>query len=298
LTPECNGETTCPCCDTPGRRLGTANGETVWRCADCGLWYYGRSVRNRPASDQDWYAQPDPAHIRNGRDQMRPAFRRQLAALARLVEERSILDAGCGLGLFLSIAAEEGWRAHGLERNPNAARAAREILGITLSAEADTVGDCSVHVLRFSHVLEHVAAPRDFVSGLLGKLAPGGIVIAIVPNVAPLCYSAVNALRRMTSDSWRLTAPMSPGHHVLGFTGRSLRRLFVSCGMRPVRLFDVSMGNRTFFPLFYDGLIGRQRATDIDLRTLVRYWLPLFVDNLGNPSGRGQWVVGYFRKAR
>jgi hypothetical protein len=56
------------------------------------------------------------------------------------------------------------------------------------------------------------------------------------------------------------------------------------------------MGDRTYYPMLYDGLMRRVPLREIPLRSLLRYWLPLIADNAGNRIGFGQWIVGYFRK--
>ena len=89
---------------------------------------------------------------------------------------------------------------------------------------------------------------------------------------------------------------MSPGHHILGFNRLSLSKLYEAVSMQPLKVFNISMGSQTFYPFFYDGLMTQQKITDFNLKTLLKYWLPTFVDNVGNGFGGGQWVVGYFKK--
>lgn len=290
---------TCPICEGVSHCRGAVNGEIAYSCGRCGLWFYGKAVRNRPPTDEDWYTDPAkiaPNFLLSCRDAMAPTFERQIAEIERLVNGRSILDVGCGLGIFLSVAAARGWRVLGLEKNPNAAPIVRDVFGVMLTDQLNDIADESVDVVRLSHVLEHVANPVDFLAAVTAKLAPGGLAVAIVPNVQPFSYASVNAMRRIRGRADRLIAALSPGHHILGFNGDSLRSLFARSAMRPIRIFDVSMGRRKFYPMFFDGLMTRQKFSDFDARTLVRYWLPILVDNLGSPFGRGQWVVGYFKK--
>ena len=291
---------TCPVCGGAGRPQGAANGETVFACPGCGLWFYDAAVRNRPATDEDWYADAEktaPARLAACLADMTPAFARQINALEALAPERSLLDVGCGVGLFLAAAARRGWRVAGVEKTPDAHRAARDAFGLVLSDDPAAAEGGPFGAVRFSHVLEHVADPVAFVAESTARLMPGGIAVALVPNVRPLCYSAVNRLRRAAGrDGGRVVAPMQPGHHILGFTQGSLRTLFARAGLEPVRTFDISMGSRTYYPMFYDGLMSRQKMSDFPAGQLLRYWLPIFADNLGNPFGRGQWAIGYFRK--
>jgi hypothetical protein len=84
--------------------------------------------------------------------------------------------------------------------------------------------------------------------------------------------------------------------HVLGFSPRSLRNLLGAAGFEPIDIFTVSMGSRSYFPMFYDGLLDRKKLSEIPLRQLARYWLPMLADNLGNRVGLGEWIVAHFRK--
>jgi SAM-dependent methyltransferase len=45
------------------------------------------------------------------------------------VENKSLLDVGCGFGYFLEMAANRGWLVKGIEITPDAARKSQEIFG-------------------------------------------------------------------------------------------------------------------------------------------------------------------------
>ena len=197
---------------------------------------------------------------------------------------------------FLNVAASEGWETKGFEKNIHAANVAQDILNISITNEFDKISDESFSVVRLSHILEHVPNPLEFLSSAISKLRPGGISISIAPNANSFSYSAITLLRKLATKSNRITAPMSPGHHILGFNRLSLSKLYEAVSMQPLKVFNISMGSQTFYPFFYDGLMTQQKITDFNLKTLLKYWLPTFVDNVGNGFGGGQWVVGYFKK--
>ena len=271
----------------------------VYACPQCSLWFYGSEVRTRLPTDEDWYTDPEfvaPGYIRRCLATMKPTFQRQIMELNNLVEERQVLDVGCGLGFFLSVAASEGWKVKGFEKSIHAANVAKNILNISITNEFNKIPDNSFSVVRLSHILEHVSNPLEFLSSAISKLRPGGVSISIVPNVNPFSYSAVTLIRKLTTKSNRITAPMAPGHHILGFNKISLTKLYEAASMQPLKIFNISMGSQTYYPFFYDGLMTRQKITDFDMKTLLKYWLPLFVDNIANRFGGGQWVIGYFKK--
>ena len=294
----------CPICAEASVAKGFVSGEEVYVCPQCTLWFYSSEVRGRP-NDGDWYADlvtaaPQAKYktraIGSYLETMKPTFQRQIGELNSMVDERSILDIGCGLGLFLSVAASAGWEVKGLEKSAHAANIAKDFLNVSITNEFNKIPDQAFSVVRLSHVLEHVSNPLEFLSSAMSKLKPGGVSISILPNVHPFSLSAVTLIRKLITKSNRITADMAPGQHILGFNKLSLCKLYEAASMQPIKVFNISMGSQTFYPLFYDGLMTREKISDIDLKTLLRYWLPKFVDNAANAFGGGQWVVGYFRK--
>jgi len=101
-----------------------------------------------------------------------------------------VLDYGCGLGQFLVAMERRGAECLGIELSRVAARRVRETTGIevltgaedALEAQADDTFDL---VALFS-VLEHVCDPRRLARLVHRKLAPGGVLCAVVPNVCSL----------------------------------------------------------------------------------------------------------------
>ena len=93
----------CPTCAKASLEKGVVNGEVVFICPHCTLWFYSSEVRGRLPSDEDWYTDPAsvaPQYIRSCLETMKPTFQRQITELNNLVEERQVLDVGCGLGFF------------------------------------------------------------------------------------------------------------------------------------------------------------------------------------------------------
>ena len=295
ITPEI-----CPCGSTSDTTpIGSSKGEMVYRCSVCDLMFYSEDVRAQPATDEHWwgdeFVRDHGLNLKMSINDVRGPFNLQLTNLEEQVEGRKLLDVGCGVGLFMAIAREHGWDVKGIDKNPNAHKAAREVFEFDLGSDFDDVPDETYDVVRLSHVLEHVSDPVDFLKRAGAKLKPDGMMMIIVPNGAPLVMGIVNALRRMRNPLPKIAAPMSPGFHLLGFAPESLRILAKKAGLRVEDLFSKSMGSPTYYPMFYDGLFARAKLRGVPIRTLIRYWCPLIVDNIGNPFGKGQWLVCYLK---
>jgi 2-polyprenyl-3-methyl-5-hydroxy-6-metoxy-1,4-benzoquinol methylase len=125
-----------------------------------------------------------------------------LKELALLPKGR-LMDVGCGNGGTLSLAAELGWNATGLEIDLAAVKAARTR---GLNVIQGTYEELDNHKNKFdcvmcSHVLEHVHDPLNFLIKLSACLRPGGVLLLSLPN-------SKSHVRQQFGRDWRgLEAP-------------------------------------------------------------------------------------------
>jgi 2-polyprenyl-3-methyl-5-hydroxy-6-metoxy-1,4-benzoquinol methylase len=100
-----------------------------------------------------------------------------------------VLDVGCGAGFFGETmlrtgAAQEVW---GIEYVPEMAEAARSRLNRVETGDAMQILSTMPHghfdVISFTDVLEHLAWPDEALKLAKPLLAPGGVVVASLPNV-------------------------------------------------------------------------------------------------------------------
>jgi SAM-dependent methyltransferase len=99
-----------------------------------------------------------------------------------------LLDIGCGTGNFLATAQEAGYGVTGIELDRNAARFAKEQLGLqrvlplTISEFVEQHAEARFDVVTFFEVLEHQAAPVEFLQKVEACVRPGGLIALSVPN--------------------------------------------------------------------------------------------------------------------
>ncbi len=130
---------------------------------------------------------------------------------------RPLLDWGCGDGDFLRAARPDGWIGCGLERHVRAAGRNDPPIVEDLDGLA---GQPPFVCATFWHVLEHLDDPIDVLTRLRSFLAPGGMVLAAVPNFGSL-------QSRILTDSWpHLDIP----RHLHHFTKTSLIGIFQMSG--------------------------------------------------------------------
>ncbi len=105
---------------------------------------------------------------------------RRFLSLQRVLENKNVLDFGCGNGGFLKRANKVAHMAVGVELEKQLQPFfIQERLSVFQSIEA--VSD-SFDVITLFHVLEHIPDPLNILAALSGKLAVNGQLIIEVPN--------------------------------------------------------------------------------------------------------------------
>jgi SAM-dependent methyltransferase len=185
----------------------------------------------------------------------------------------TVLDDGCGIGLYAARLAELGGTVYGLEFDHEQAVAAATRAARILRGAGETLPfpDGTFDLILSHEVIEHVADDRKAAEEMARTLKPGGRLALFCPNRGypvethgifwrgryrfgniPL----VNYLPRRWRDR------LAP--HVRVYTGRDLERLFAGLPLRVV--------SRTIVFGAYDNIIARFPRPGRILRTVLQ-WL-------------------------
>lgn len=172
----------------------------------------------------------------------RPEVRALIPAEARVV-----VDVGCAAGaLGAGLKSERpGIQVRGVEPSGQAAERARQVLDDVLVGGAQQqppaswpAPDCVI----FADVLEHLADPWTVLRRWRQRLAPGGVVVASVPNVAHHSVTLDLLLR----GRWDYAdAGILDRTHLRFFTRETALRLFRDAGLEPTHLERVTRYGRT-----------------------------------------------------
>lgn len=131
---------------------------------------------NYPTSSLEWH--------QNESEFYRRIYQRGIKLLRPHCVGPRLLDIGCSSGYFLSIAAQEGFEAFGIEPN---AQEARYALTNGIKVIGSTIDDLShdeecFDVITLWDVLEHIREPVRYVDNLRLLLRNQGLVFVQVPT--------------------------------------------------------------------------------------------------------------------
>ena len=143
---------------------------------------------------------------------------------------RTVVDVGCGSGLFGELLRRSGRRVVGIEPEWELARQAASRLNAVLPLP----GHEGLRALRppvdcvvFADVLEHTAVPQELLRLAATMLGPRGRVVVSFPNAAwaPIVWA-------LAAGRWDLTlAGVQARDHLFFTTPHSFSRLAAECGL-------------------------------------------------------------------
>jgi 2-polyprenyl-3-methyl-5-hydroxy-6-metoxy-1,4-benzoquinol methylase len=150
---------------------------------------------------------------------------------------RSLLDVGCGTGNGFAGLRERGVRVVGVDHDAGVVAEAQRVLDEARVLDIETAAwpsefSGAFDVVAFADSLEHLRDPWAILRSARGLLAPGGVVVASVPNVRQVRVVAKLALGRWTYVDGPGTMSNS---HLRFFTERTARDLFAIAGYEDVR---------------------------------------------------------------
>jgi len=143
---------------------------------------------------------------------------RKRRRISKYVKTGTILDIGCGRGLFLNVMRRGGWHTIGTEFNEETASYAIKTYGLKVLS-----GDIAQHKLlpesldavNISQVLEHLINPHEVIKESHRLLRSGGIIVISVPDLRSPQFT-------LGKEKWFL---LDLPYHLFHFTEEGLSEL-------------------------------------------------------------------------
>ena len=208
----------CPICASPERSLARiiarrGTDYSLEQCAACGHLYISNIQADTTSPARHV---PPPARPRHYQ------IARLLRRLLKGKEDPLIVEIGCGYG-DVGVLVRPWARFIGFEPSESLAAVAIER---ELDVRQDYFSPAAVPGLAdaviLDNVLEHVEEPKSLLAEAARALAPGGILVVIVPNVHDV---------RAFSARWRDRHLWIPPDHINYFSRKDIFRLMRSEGL-------------------------------------------------------------------
>lgn len=167
-------------------------------------------------------------------------FRYGLSLIEQYVSKGRLLDLGCAVGVFLSLARDAGWQTSGVDISKYAVSYCRDVLRHNAyCGELKDIGftDEEYDVITLWDVIEHLADPVAQLKEIHRILRRDGIIVVDTPNEDSLIRSLARAIYFATGGRFKYPVRKLYHHfHLFYFNRDTLRELFEKSGFTLVHL--------------------------------------------------------------
>ncbi len=216
----------CPACSSPKAiKLGIKNELEVVRCQVC---------RSAYCPYMPWYTSERyymDYYSHHGLDEPPVVIKRLkeiTSAFSQHRETNRLLDVGCGGGLLLQAARENGWNAQGVDVSISSVDHVRSLGFEVFHGELNELqlaGE-QFDVITAAEIIEHLFDPVTVLKEAHRLLRPGGLLWVTTPHAHSL------AARVMKLD-WRLVCPPE---HLQWFSVKGIKTALGQAGFQKVRI--------------------------------------------------------------
>ena len=167
-------------------------------------------------------------------------YERWLGALERHRPPGTMLDVGCGTGLFLVVARRRGWQVSGIDANAEATAYARDHFGLEVRTGEFTAFESNgrgFDAITMWDIIEHARDPLGLLGSARRALAPGGVVALSTPNRRSMLDVVAGTLYRLSGG--RVTTPLEKFYidqHFLYFSPATLEGALRRAGLAVAEL--------------------------------------------------------------
>ena len=136
------------------------------------------------------------------------------------LEEKSILDVGCGTGQFVKMMTEKTELIKGIDKSKECINIAQSN-GLNCTSQDFLHEDGLYDVITMWHLIEHLLDPVEFIEHSYSLLSPGGWLLIETPVIGSVSASF--------GENWRYFMPIE---HINLFTQKSLFKKCIDTGFK------------------------------------------------------------------
>ncbi len=241
----------CKLCGSAKRKQRySIDGYDVVECNGCGVVFLDLhknfNVSNLYSSD--YYLQRQEYYLKNiivdplyGLENPNIAdFREGLKLVESFKQTGRLLDVGCGMGIFLSMAKEKGWDVFGVDISEYAINFAKEKFGLNCfvgQLKDVNLPDNYFDVITLWDVLEHFKSPLEELAEIKRILSNGGIILFDTPNVESLMRLIAHWTYKATGGLFKYPVKkLYHQFHLYYFSPGTLKMLLTKAGFEIVEM--------------------------------------------------------------
>lgn len=223
----------------------------VVKCRRCDIVFLPTQINKHEIEaiyNSDYYQSRHDYYFRN--PVMNPSFKKEstniqnfrygLSLIEKSVKSGRLLDVGCAIGVFLSLAKDNGWEVHGVDISEYAVSRCCEVLGSNAVAgdlkEARFPDRC-FDVITLWDVIEHFIDPDEQLKEINRVLKNNGIILLDTPNEDGLLRLIARLIFYLSKG--RISYPIRKLYHqfhLYYFTTETLQRLLGKNGFSLIHL--------------------------------------------------------------
>jgi 2-polyprenyl-3-methyl-5-hydroxy-6-metoxy-1,4-benzoquinol methylase len=279
----------CKLCGSANRKLRySVNGYDVVECGGCGLTFINlhKDLDVSSLYSSDYYLERENYYLKNSivdpvRGFENPIivdFREGLRLIESFKHTGRLLDIGCGMGIFLSMAKEKGWEVSGVDISDYAVSFARERFGLNCFAgklKDANFPDNYFDVVTLWDVIEHFEGPLEELEEIKRILTDDGIILFDTPNVESLMRLIAHWTYKVTGGLFKYPVKkLYHQFHLYYFSTRTLRMLLDKAGfeimvMRKKTIPITKARGNKFEKLIVRGLSMLEKASNREYEIFV-----------------------------
>ena len=206
------------------RHVFNENNYDWLRCMNCGLLYASgreKTINDKVAGEYD--------SIQEFSSSREKIFCRELKTIKKIINKGLLLDVGCGTGIFIKQALDNGYSVQGIEPDINYYEYAVKRTGVPVIKGflRDIKADNKYDIITYWDVLEHTPDPKNELVNVKKHLKDKGVLVltAIQPfssmlvmsNLEMFKYEWIWVKNRSTNYLNSKHQPLRNSEHILVF---------------------------------------------------------------------------------